>query len=144
MWSMEEALAYYKRAGAPGDQSSLVSLLKEVQDEHNGAIPAAVLPALASGLGVKESYLVAVIRRFPRLRLNDGHVLELCAGPNCGKSAALAAAAEKLCAQRGITFRYMPCQRMCGKGPNLKLDGKLHHRADEALVKKLLEELQHR
>lgn len=141
MWSIEEALAYYKRTGAPGDQSSLVSLLREVQDEHGGTIPSSVLPVLAAGLGVKESYLVAVIRRFPRLRLGDGHVLELCAGPNCGKATALAAAAERLCAQRGVTFRYMPCQRMCGKGPNLKLDGNLHHKANEALVKKLLDEL---
>ena len=28
--------------------------------------------------------------------------------------------------------------RMCGKGPNLKWDGKLHHGATEALLKELV------
>lgn len=139
MWSMDEAVAYYKGMGAPADQSALLELLREVQRERGGAIPHTALPELAAGLGVKESYLQAVIRRFPSLRLADAHVLELCAGVNCGKVAALAAAAEALCARKGITFRYMPCQRMCGKGPNLKLDGKLHHRADEALLRRLLD-----
>jgi hypothetical protein len=28
--------------------------------------------------------------------------------------------------------------RLCGKGPNLRWDGTLHHKADEALLRKLL------
>ena len=141
MWNMEEALKWHKGMGAPGDQNALLELLREVQQAHDGAIPKALLPELALGLGVKESYLLAVIRRFPSLRLTDSHVLELCAGPNCGKAAALAAAAEKLCAQKGVKFSYTGCMRMCGKGPNLKLDGKLYHRADPEMLQKLLEEL---
>lgn len=141
MWNMEEAINWYKKMGAPSDQSALLELLRELQLENGGAIPKAALPALAEGLSVKESFLAAVIRRFPSLRISDVHTLELCAGPNCGKAAALAAAAEKLCAQKGVKFSYTGCMRMCGKGPNLKLDGKLYHRADPEMLQKLLEEL---
>ena len=139
-FSLEEAAAYYKKQGAPGDQSALVSLLREVQQENGGAIPLAVLPVLGENLGVRESFLQAVIRRIPSLRLSDSHTLELCAGPNCGKHAALAAAAEKLCKGKNVTLKFLPCMRMCGKGPNLKWDGTLYHRADEALLKRLLGE----
>ena len=140
MWNLEEAISYYKKQGAPSDQSALVSLLLEVQQENGGAIPLAVLPVLGENLGVRESFLQAVIRRIPSLRLSDSHTLELCAGPNCGKHAALAAAAEKLCKGKNVTLKFLPCMRMCGKGPNLKWDGTLYHRADEALLKRLLEE----
>ena len=139
-FSLEEAVAYYKKQGAPSDQSALVSLLREVQQENGGAISKSALPALAESLGVKESYLLAVIRRIPSLRLSDSHTLEMCGGPNCGKHAALAAAAEKLCKGKNVTLKFVPCMRLCGKGPNLKWDGTLYHKADEALIKRLLEE----
>ena len=139
MWNLEEAISYYKKQGAPSDQSALVSLLREVQQENGGAVPKSALPAMAEGLGVKESYLMAVIRRIPSLRLSDMHTLELCAGPNCGKHAALAASAEKLCKGKNIALKFTPCMRLCGKGPNLKWDGKLYHKADEALLRSLTE-----
>ena len=88
---------------------------------------------------MKESLLLALIRRYPRLRLADTHLLEICAGPNCGKHTALADAAEQL-RKKGITVKFVPCMRLCGKGPNLKWDGTLYHQADEALLKKLLQE----
>lgn len=137
MEQIMDAVRYYKKQGAPGDQTALVSLLREVQAFCDG-IPAWSLEPIARELGTKESFLLAVIRRIPSLRLADTHVLELCAGPNCGKAAALAAAAEKLCAQKGVQLRFCGCMRMCGKGPNLKLDGTLYHKADEALLKELL------
>ena len=138
-WELREALAYYKRQGAPGDQSALFSLLREIQEEK-GSIPMGMLPEIGEALGVKESFLLALIRRQPRLRLTDSHTLELCAGPNCGKHAELAALAEKLCAGRSdVKLKFVPCLRQCGKGPNLKWDGQLHNRADEDLLKKLLE-----
>lgn len=136
---LSEALEYYRRQGAPGDQAALVSLLREVQQACGGTIPKTTLPPLAGGLGVKESYLLAVIRRIPSLRLSDSHTLELCAGPNCGRAAALAACAEKECKGKNITLRFVPCMRLCGKGPNLKWDGKLYHKVDEKLLKRVLE-----
>ena len=138
-WNLKEAADYYKRQGAPGDQSALLGLLREIQSEFDG-IPKHLLPEAAEQLGVKESFLLALICRQPRLRLADTHVLELCAGPNCGKHAHLAALAEKLCAGKsGVTLRFTGCMRQCAKGPNLKFDGQMYNRADEALLRKLLE-----
>lgn len=140
-WNLEEAVSYYKRQGAPRDQTALTALLKEVQHEYGGSIPQGIIPTLARLCGTKESLLLALIRRIPSLRLDGSHVLEICAGPNCGKDAALAAAAEKL---RGpnITVRFVPCMRLCGKGPNLRWDGRLYHGADIALLRQLAEEAQ--
>lgn len=138
-WKLEEAVSYYKRQGAPADQTALTALLKEVQQEYGGSIPQGIIPTLATLSGAKESLLLALIRRLPSLHLGGSHVLELCAGPNCGKHAALAAAAEKLQSSR-ITVRFVPCMRMCGKGPNLRWDGTLYHKADEALLRRLAEE----
>ena len=137
-WELKEACDYYKKQGAPADQTALTALLREIQEEF-GAIPAGLLPEAARLLGTKESFLLALIRRQPRLRLADTHVLELCAGPNCGKATELAALAEKLCAGRkGVTLRFCGCMRQCGKGPNLKWDGQIYNRADAELLKKLL------
>lgn len=138
-WNLEEAIDYYGRQGAPRDQTALLNLLREAQQESGGRIPSWMLGQVAEAYSVKESLLLALIRRFPSLRLGDSHTLEICAGPNCGKHRALAEAVGRLRDEK-ITVKFMPCMRMCGKGPNLKWDGKLYHRADEALLKKLLEE----
>lgn len=137
VWSFEEALAYYKSLGAPKDQSALVGLLKEIQRESGGAIPKAALESVASAFCIKESLLLALIRRIPSLRLAERHVLEICAGPNCSKHAALAALGEKL-QGGGITVKFVPCMRQCGKGPNIRWDGTLYNHADEALLRRLV------
>lgn len=136
-WDLAEALAYYQRQGAPGDQSAVIALLREIQTEHGGSIPSGLLPELAAGLNVKESYFLALIRRIPSLRLGEGHVLEVCAGPNCPKKANLAFVAEQY--KDRVTVRYVPCMRLCGKGPNIRWDGVIHHQADEKLIRKLVE-----
>ena len=139
-WNLTEALAYYKNQGAPTDQSALTQLLMEVQRECGGSVPKGLLPEIAQGLGAKETYLLALIRRMPRLRLDDGHLLELCAGPNCSKAAALAAKAEQL-ATGNIHLKFVPCMRLCGKGPNLKWDGKLYHKATPEILAQLIADI---
>jgi len=136
-WTLQEAMAHYKSIGAPADQQALISLLREVQSE-NGAISRAELGRIAAFYQMKEAILLALIRRVPSLRLNDTHVLELCAGPNCGKCAALADCAEKLKKEAGFTLKYTSCMRMCGKGPNIRWDGKLYHGATEELLRELV------
>ena len=135
---MEEMLSYYQKQGAPGDQTALVNLLKELQQTY-GAVPKWAITQAAEYYRIKESFLLAIIKRIPSLRLQDTHLLELCAGKNCGKHVQLAEVAEKLCKLKGVTLKYMGCQRMCGKGPNIKFDGKLYHKATEELLKELLE-----
>ena len=140
-WTPEEAVSYYMGQGAPSDQTALTELLREIQREHGGSIPAQLLPRTAELLGTKESFLRAVIRRIPSLRLSDSHLLELCAGPNCPKRKDLAGFVEKTWGKepKGFTLRYVPCMRMCGKGPNIRWDGTVYNGADEALLRKLIE-----
>ena len=142
MWNLKEAVAYYQKQGAPGDQSALVSLLRELQDENGGGIPKGVLPEIAQLLATKESYLLAVIKRIPSLRIADTHILELCGGPNCSKRAPLAEFVEKTYGSKpkGFEVRYVNCMRMCGKGPNIRWDGTLYNGADEALIRRLIGE----
>ena len=138
-WDINEAIAYYRRQGAPGDQNALRNLLTELQEESGGTIPRDLLGRAAEGLGVKESFLTAIIRRIPRLRLADVHVLEICAGPNCSRRGQLAALAEQY---RGrVEVRLVPCMRQCGKGPNLRFDGKLCNGADGQLLDRLIKEV---
>ena len=141
-WELEEAGAYYKGQGAPGDQNVLVSLLREVQQENGGTVPQQLLGRMAQELGVRESYLQAVIRRYPSLRLAGQHCLELCAGPNCSKRARLADFVENTWGARPEKFqlRYVPCMRQCGKGPNVRGDGRLYNQTDETLLRRLLAE----
>lgn len=143
MWNLDEAIIYYKKQGAPADQSALISLLREVQQENGGAVPLSALPQIAEGLGCKESYLSAVVKRIPSLRLSDTHELILCAGPNCSKRASLAGFVEKTYGRnpKKFTVKYGPCMRMCGKGPNIKWDGKTYNGADETLIHSLVDSI---
>ena len=137
-WNLEQALAYYRRQGAPGDQTALVSLLKEVQQEF-GCVPQWFVGEMAREYGIKESYLLAVVKRIPSLRLENTHLLEVCGGPNC--RASLAPFIEKTYGKnpREFTLKISGCMRMCGKGPNIKWDGRLYNGADEALIRRLVE-----
>lgn len=139
-WNLAEAIEYYCRQGAPGDQSALISLLKEIQRE-NGGISRGDLGIICRSLTVKEGLLLALIKRIPSLRLKDVHTLELCAGPNCGKHTSLAALAEKLSKESGgkIEVKFVPCMRMCAKGPNVRLNGVVHHGMTEEKLRELLE-----
>ena len=141
-WNLEEALSYYQNMGAPRDQTALISLLKEIQKEHGGSIPGYMPSAIAERYQIKESFLHALVRRIPTLRIDDQNILELCAGPNCGKKLRLAAYAEKLRDDSGnaFTLKFCPCMRMCRKGPNIKWNGKVYNMADEALLRQLLRE----
>ena len=136
-FDLKEAVDYYRRQGAPGDQNALRNLLAEIQDAHGGAIPSGILPQTAEALGVKESFLSAIIRRIPSLRLADVHILEICAGPNCSRRGKLAGLAEKYRGRAEVKF--VPCMRQCGKGPNLRFDGKLYNGADEQLLARLMD-----
>lgn len=135
-WKLEEAIAYYGRQGAPKDQTALVSLLKEVQAESGGRLPHYVLGVIGEAYGVKESFLLAIIRRIPSLRLGDTHRLELCAGANCGKHTELAKVAESL---KNVTLKFVPCMHLCGKCPNIRWDGKVYSGVTEAFLRELTE-----
>ena len=125
----------YRRQGAPEDQGVLIALLRQVQQELGGSIPMGVVQQLARELEIRESLLLALIRRIPSLRLSGSHLLEICAGENCSKHSALAQAAQKL---EGVTVKFVPCMRLCGKGPNVRLDGRLYHKMDPKQLQDLI------
>lgn len=139
-WNLEEAAQYYKKQGAPVDQNALIAFLLEVQQESGGSIPQHLVADMAHALDTKESLLLAIIRRVPRLRLSQQHILELCGGPNCSARARLADFVVKTYGSKpeGFAVKFVPCMRMCGKGPNIRFDGVLYHNADEALIQKLI------
>ena len=138
-WNMDEAVAHYCALGAPQDQGVLVALLREMQEALGGALPEGQLQLLAQKTGAPFPILRALIRRIPDLKMAEGHILELCSGPNCSKRAALAAYAEANL-PKDVTLKFVPCMRLCGKGPNLRFDGTVYHGADEALLQRLFRE----
>ena len=139
-WNFEEALSFYKSIGAPSDQNALIGLLREIQQENGNSIPDFMAKLIAEAYVIKESYLLAIIKRIPSLRLNHQHLLEVCSGSHCGKHVALIACIEKLQkhSSNAFSLKIRPCMRMCGKGPNIKWDGIIYHNATEALIKQLL------
>lgn len=148
-WDWNEVLDYYRRQGAPGDQSALVSLLREVQQAHGGVLPAHCLGRVAEAYGLKESFLAALVKRYPSLRPEAApHSLELCCGPNCAKrqAAELAAFLEREYGAKpggesrrgGFSLRATGCMKQCGKGPNIKWDGVHYPSADPALLRRLI------
>ena len=124
-WDLAEAMEYYGKMGAPREQSALVALLKEVQSAGGGSILEGEVGQICRFYGIKEGLILALIKRIPGLRLGEGHVLEICGGPNCGKHREIAEFANSL--GSGITVKYVPCMRMCGKGPNVRWDGTVYH-----------------
>ena len=55
-WNLEEALAYYKTQGAPRDQSAVIALLKEIQANSGGSIPAYAVTHAAESYGAEECH----------------------------------------------------------------------------------------
>lgn len=139
-WNLQEAMGYYRSQGAPGDQSALTGLLKEIQKEQ-GAVPMHMVTEIAQSYGIKAALLLALIKRIPSLRLADTHCLEICCGPNCPKRRDLTSFVEKTWGTKpsNFTVKHVPCMRQCGKGPNIRWDGTLYNGADEALLRKLIE-----
>ena len=143
-WDLDEAADYYKKMGAPSDQNAVINLLREIQQENGGSIPQYALTLVAERYGIKEGFFLAFIKRIPSLRLGDTHCLEICGGPNCSKRAALAAFVEKTWGMKpkNFTVKYVPCMRLCAKGPNIRWDGKVYHKVDEALLRELISQIE--
>ena len=142
-WNLEEALKYYQNMGAPRDQGAIISLLKEIQTEM-GCVPQWVITRAAEYYGIAPSLILALIRRVPRVRLENSHLLEICGGPNCPRKKDLMTLVEKRYGKnpREFTLRQVGCMRQCGKGPNIRWDGKMYNGADEDLIRSLVEKAQ--
>ena len=138
---------YYRGQGAPQDQQMLIALLREAQEAEDGVLRADTLSAVAQSLGLKETLLLALIRRITDLRYEAAkHRLEVCA--SCRAGAQLRSFIERtyqiksggLQETAGFSYRVVPCMKNCKNGPSVRWDGKLYSHADEKLIKALIAE----
>lgn len=143
---MRELIAYYREQGAPGDQQMVFALLREMQEICGGVLTGEALDEIAAAYGMKNAMLLAMIRRLPGLRYEDApHRLEICG--RCKAGAGLAAFVERAYGAKsgaacpaGFLYRVVPCMKNCKNGPSIRWDGALYSRADEAMIRRLVEE----
>ena len=138
-------LSYYLSQGAPQDQQMLIALLREVQTLDGNLLRPETLEKIARGCDVDVRLLNALAIRIPSLHpAHSPHRLQLCR--TCQKARALAAFVEReyvvknggISQQGCFTFELVNCMKNCKAGPSLRWDGVLYPRADEALVKRLV------
>lgn len=130
-----EILKFYERQGKPAGQEEILSALREIQ-EVLGCIPKAVQEEASLRLGVKPSFLAAFVKKYPEFKeVSEKYEIQVCTGPSCGAGKALEilraveATGKQKEREQGISVKIVKgrCTRQCGKGPNLKINGVLHH-----------------
>lgn len=148
-WSRQEAIAYYKLQDVSQNQQALIELLREIQKNNNGVISYDDLKAVEEAFLLKESFLMAVIKRYPSLRMEDvPHLLEICGGKNCacGNSKKLInfitstykLSSGEMTSTGGFKFRVVNCLKQCAKGPNIKWDGIVYNNVNIDKLKKII------
>lgn len=132
---IEEILSFYEQQGSPAGQEEILAVLQELQDAL-GCIPKDVQEETAERLGVKPSFLSAFIKKYPGFReVSERHEIHVCTGPSCGSGdalkilRALESESERKERQEGISVKIVRgrCTRKCAKGPNIKINGVIHH-----------------
>ena len=128
---LAEIIAFYR--GASRDQNELVQLLREAQALYGGVLPQQAIEQAAQTLGLKMTFLEAVLKRYPSIKTERArHTLALCGGKTCA-GARLAAFAQQTygvqpggIAAAGFRYQIAGCMKQCGEGPCVKWDGALH------------------
>ena len=146
MSEIRELIEYYREQGAPADQQMIIALLREAQEVCGGVLMQSTLEEIASAYAMKVTALQALIRRVSDLRCEGAaHRLEICGG--CKAGAGLAAFVERAYGAKsgaacpaGFLYRVVPCMKNCKNGPSIRWDGALYSRADEAMIRRLIEE----
>lgn len=136
---------YYRQQGVPGDQQMLIALLKEVQAAEGGILTKSALQEITVAYDLKESILLALVRRIPALKYEDiPHKLEICATCKC--SGDLRSYIEETLGvkngtankEAGFAYRTVNCMKNCKNGPSVRWDGVLYSRVTIDLLKKLM------
>lgn len=142
---LREIIEYYRGQGAPQDQQMVIALLREAQEACGGVLTADVMEAIAQAYGVKQTFLLAFVRRVPALRFEAApHRLEICG--TCRAGAKLRDFIERTYGVKsglvngnaGFSYHVVPCMKNCKNGPSVRWDGTLHSHADEALIRQLI------
>ena len=131
---LQEIIEAYRARGAARDQNELVQLLREAQALYGGVLPQTALDDIAAALGLKRTFLDAVLKRYPSIQTEAArHTLAVCCGKNCAKRDALADFVREEygvqpggVARAGFRFQAAGCMKNCGNGPCGKWDGEIH------------------
>lgn len=134
--ALEEILECYRGTAGPGDQQSLIALLREVQQLY-GCIPAPVQQRIAQAVGTAPSLITALVKRIPGLTPTEyQHRVIVCTGPRCtakGGAAVLQAVEKTLGISPGETtpdgrfhLETRNCLKKCGSAPNIQIDRTIH------------------
>lgn len=127
-----EIMSYYAGQKDAGSQENAVSALSEVQELY-GYIPREKLAEMAEALGVKESFLVQLVKLYPRFKKAPyRHCITVCTGARCGSNGASAVfdAVLKAAEAQGdgiFKIQMKECLKECGTAPNIKVDEDWYH-----------------
>lgn len=144
---LQKIIEAYSARGAARDQNELVQLMREAQALYGGVLPQTALDGIAAVLGLKRTFLDAVLRRYPSIKTESArHTLAVCCGKNCAKRDALADFVQQEysvqpggVAKAGFRFQAAGCMKNCGKGPCVKWDGEIHTGMTAEKLRQLIE-----
>jgi len=135
------------------DSRDVGTLLEAIQ-ERLGFVPPPAIPLVAERTGLERYDVYQFASGSPNLSLDlpGRHRVSICRGENCSArgSAELGECAQQILgiqyrgvtADEGVRLDPFLCLGKCGKGPNVRIDGTIHHHVDEAKLGRLLAELQ--
>ena len=131
---LAQILSFYQSRGAARDQNELVSLLRETQALYGGVIPQGALEEITRALGFRDSFLPAVLRRYPSIKTEAvRHSLTVCQGPSCGRRRELLDFLSRAygvepggVAAAGFRLQSGGCMKNCGSGPCVRWDGTVY------------------
>lgn len=149
---IQEIIEYYTSGGGSVAQEDLVSMLREIQDVK-GCIPASVQKQVAEAANVKETFLAALIKRYPSLKAEHyRHEIQICVGAGCsakGSYDLLKVLEKKWKILQGevseggrFYLRTSGCMKQCIKGPNMMIDGTVYNQVTEEALEKILKNYQ--
>lgn len=147
---LEEIYDYYSGLKEKGDQETVVSLLREVQ-EVCGCIMPEERRRIAEVMQVKESMLNCLIRMYPSLKEAPyQHTVVVCTGERCGRKDSgkileelkkkLQVDKQGISADKRILLKTRSCLKQCRTSPNVMIDGVIYPQAESEKVLKLLAE----
>lgn len=139
---LEEIFSYYDTLDKPAQQEEMINMLREIQ-ELCGFISPEMKQRAANSLGVKETMLTCLIRRFPSLKeANYQHVITVCTGERCNRKngneilkavkrelqiyGACPANSPMLSKNGRSLLKTQNCLKHCRTSPNLMIDGKMY------------------
>lgn len=151
---LEEIFSYYDRAGKPAPQEEVVNMLREIQ-EVCGFIAPEMKRHAADILGVKETMLTCLIRRYPSLKEADyQHTVTVCTGERCGRKAGMEifravkkelqidgeyTSGRPMLSKNGrFLLKTQNCFKQCRTAPNLMIDGNVYRQVKPEDVHRLL------